>query len=420
MSNHTVNKISIVLPASDYNQAREYQASAKHWANHSLPEMLNDYFDKINKNDEIVYQDKIEISLADFPWRISDAEWKEKIQNSIRANISPTELFPIIFRQWLFYLRNGCFENTAILKTLRDSENYVFSNWKNVSQQLMNEIRSNAISSALLNRLLFQHSREFIITVIEKLFSISHDFAIKITTVLQTELKRNADTVQQIVARIIELISQRRITEKHELIAQLAAVNNSKPIEELVAKASSKTDIAKPNKNDRIEDVYINCSNAGLVLLFPYLKMFFENNLLIEKTEFVNEAARLTAIQALHFLATGNNKAEEEELIIPKLLCGVEPDEYVGFENELSDPIKTEAEELLQAVIEHWKILQNTSVNGLRVTFLQRDGKLIKHGDQYTLQVAESGVDILLNNIPWGFRNYKLPWMPFTVITEWY
>jgi hypothetical protein len=407
------------IPALDYNQAREYQSMAKHWANHTLPFLLDEYFKEINANDEVIYFDKVEINLQDFPWKITAAEWKEKLKNSLSKTTSPTEIFPTIFKQWLFYLYNGCFENTALLKTTRDSEKYVFSNWKYLSNQLVAEVRFNYISPAFLNRLLFQHSKETAISFIEKLLDINFVTAEKLVFILQNELKTAPDNVATIVSKLIELINQQKFTEKQNKIEHIITTTGE-PLTELFTNAATEPNAVKPNNKKSIEDVYITCSNTGLVLLFPYLKSFFENNLLLENSEFKNEAAKRIAIQALYFLATGKDAGDEEEYIIPKLLCGVDPNEYVELDEALSDSIKDEAEELLQSVIDHWKILQNTSTDGLREAFLQRNGKLIKRGNQYTLQVAESGVDILLNNIPWGFRNYKLPWMPFTIITEWY
>ena len=66
------------------------------------------------------------------------------------------------------------------------------------------------------------------------------------------------------------------------------------------------------------------------------------------------------------------------------------------------------------------KILQNTSIGGFREAFLLRKGKLKFEPNQIIIIVEESGVDILLNKIPWGFRYFKLPWQAKTYITEWY
>jgi hypothetical protein len=74
---------------------------------------------------------------------------------------------------------------------------------------------------------------------------------------------------------------------------------------------------------------------------------------------------------------------------------------------------------LLKSVIQYWEVLKNTTVDSLRETFLQRDGQL-KIESAFLMQVSNSGVDILLSKLPWGFRNYKLPWMQKSIITEWH
>ena len=74
---------------------------------------------------------------------------------------------------------------------------------------------------------------------------------------------------------------------------------------------------------------------------------------------------------------------------------------------------------MLKSVIEHWQVLQNISVESFRETFLQRDGK-IKVTEKISLEVETFEIDILQENLPWGYRFYKLPWMNKVIETQWY
>ena len=82
-------------------------------------------------------------------------------------------------------------------------------------------------------------------------------------------------------------------------------------------------------------------------------------------------------------------------------------------------------EELLKAVIAHWKAIGSTSVLGLRESFLQRDGRLQRQdkseGDLpvWRLKVEARAFDMLLDRLPWGFGLIRLPWMQGVLHVDW-
>lgn len=93
--------------------------------------------------------------------------------------------------------------------------------------------------------------------------------------------------------------------------------------------------------------------------------------------------------------------------------------QVLGEEKELNPEAKIECEELLQAAIGHWSVLKNTSVDGLRETFLQRNGKISRVEKGWKLQVERKTVDVLLAKLPWGLGIIKLPWMNDMMFVEW-
>ena len=80
---------------------------------------------------------------------------------------------------------------------------------------------------------------------------------------------------------------------------------------------------------------------------------------------------------------------------------------------------KKEANNLLQAVIEHWGALGGTSPDGLREGFLTRQGKLEKEQTGWRLYVEQKTLDILLDRLPWNLSLIKLPWMKELLKVEW-
>ncbi|MCB0564808.1 MAG: hypothetical protein KDD01_10575 [Phaeodactylibacter sp.] len=161
--------------------------------------------------------------------------------------------------------------------------------------------------------------------------------------------------------------------------------------------------------------------NAGLVLLAPYLELFFEELELQSSGQFRNEAVQERAVHLLQYLATGAEQPPEYELPLNKLLCGLPLDHPIEKHLGLEEKEKAEARQLLEAVIRNWPPLSGTSVEGLQQAFLQRDGKLYfdEYADNWILKVEPKTEDILLDRLPWGFGVVKLPWMAHLLQVEW-
>jgi len=169
------------------------------------------------------------------------------------------------------------------------------------------------------------------------------------------------------------------------------------------------------NKHRGEEGIFIN--NAGLILLYPYLSAFFTKLGCIENKNEISLPTK--SLFALHLACTGKDEAAEWELVLPKILCGIDLDAPVETHFNFSMDDKNEINDLLVSIIKNWPALKNSSPNALRETFLQRDGKLMWHNNQWRLQVAANSVDVLLDKLPWGIGFIKLPWMPHPIMTEW-
>lgn len=159
--------------------------------------------------------------------------------------------------------------------------------------------------------------------------------------------------------------------------------------------------------------------NAGLVLLAPFLPAFFQ------KAGLMNDDGHLKnfslAVNLLQHMAHPYGNLEEQQQLLPKLLCGQAPD--VFFEPLPLSKItifNAEIDSLLSAVIEYWGVLKNTSIDGLRESFLQREGRLIKADKQWLLKVEPKAYDLLIGYLPWTISMIKLPWMDEIIKVEWH
>ena len=161
-------------------------------------------------------------------------------------------------------------------------------------------------------------------------------------------------------------------------------------------------------------------ANAGLVLVWPFLTVLFERLGYVAERQFQGIEQMTRAAYLLQFLATGEEQPPEHLLALNKLLCGVGRTLPLVRELPLTADEKATGESLLGAVIARWgDVLKNTSLAGLRETFLQRPGKLVWGNDRVTLTVETKTVDILLDQRPWSIALIKLPWMALPLYVSW-
>ena len=174
----------------------------------------------------------------------------------------------------------------------------------------------------------------------------------------------------------------------------------------------------KPGFKENITDaVYIK--NSGLILLHPFLQRFFSLLDLLDKRKFKDEYSQHKAVYLLQYLVDKSESAEEHELVLNKIMCGMKLQEPIQKDIVLTEADKETCESLLQGVIQNWSILKNTSNDGLRSSFLQREGRLLQEEAGWRLKVEERGFDILIDKIPWTISMFKLPWMDKSMSVEW-
>ena len=80
---------------------------------------------------------------------------------------------------------------------------------------------------------------------------------------------------------------------------------------------------------------------------------------------------------------------------------------------------KEEVLNMMEAAIQQWAILQNTSVDGLRESFLQRSGKLYRTVGDIRFTIEKKAIDLLLDHLPWNISIIKLPWLKELIRVDW-
>lgn len=160
---------------------------------------------------------------------------------------------------------------------------------------------------------------------------------------------------------------------------------------------------------------------AGLVLLHPWLVRFLENCGVKQAGSAGLHPFELPRAAALlHFLATGREELYEYELGLVKILLGQRPETPLPVcEGLLTANDIEEAEALLQSAVEHWSALKNTSIQGFRSSFIERQGLLREEESGWKLNVERRPHDILMDQLPWSIGIIKLPWMQKAIFSEW-
>jgi hypothetical protein len=162
---------------------------------------------------------------------------------------------------------------------------------------------------------------------------------------------KNKSAQQILSATFVSKKKSPHLIEKHQAVA--------------TDQVDQQTLFIKDNRidtNDSVDitaGIYVNC--AGLILLHPFLPQFFEALGIVADDKLVQPDR---ALCLLHFLAAGQLIAPEYELILPKILCNIPLDTPVESVLTLLPTELEESTALLEAVIQHWDALRNTSIDG--------------------------------------------------------
>ena len=160
-------------------------------------------------------------------------------------------------------------------------------------------------------------------------------------------------------------------------------------------------------------------SNAGLIIIWPFLSTLYNKLELINGKEFIDDYSLQKAILIMHYIVFGDDNLDEPNLILNKILCGASPDYFVDTSIELSDLDKSMGDSLLIAVTKNWDKLNNTSKQGLRDSFLKRNGVIKKKEANYILFVEVKPFDLLLKTIPWNISMIQTSFMDIRLLVEW-
>ena len=157
---------------------------------------------------------------------------------------------------------------------------------------------------------------------------------------------------------------------------------------------------------------------AGLVLLGPFIPALFERTGLIINNNFPSPREQVTAASLLTWLVQGDSALGSKPGPLERLLCGISAGTVSTAVEQPSAETGELIESLLSTVCERWAPLANTSNQGLRETFLARDGLLLLE-PRTELTVHHKTFDVLLQQLPWTIGQLYLPWLDGPLQVHW-
>ena len=417
---------------------RIQQKLSDHFWQYLVP-LLENEFDKISTDGEVVCLERIEIDLGVIEETdINKVVLNENLLKNVEKQIKDFILQEIIsleqpliklssaansYRQWFFYMQNGYlpWNITTVGKEWYEQViEELATNYSSITE-LRKEIISNPIT---VMRIIRQHPLVFLIRLVEILTTEKQTTLL--TAITEMSNSKSEDVLvppsmfyEKLWQEILEISSS---GSSKETTFQLLEVTKQYKIDEMTAnvKAVGVKALKELKPENRIivnEGIYVQ--HAGLVLIHPFLKSLFNHVGLLVGKLFADIEKQEKAIYILHYVATGQTKADEYELVLPKILCGYPMDLPITTNIILSEKELEEADNMLKATIAAWNILRSTSPEGLREGFLQRIGKVLVNNEKTIIQVEKSAIDVLLDHLPWNLNIIKLPWLDEILKVEW-
>jgi hypothetical protein len=202
-----------------------------------------------------------------------------------------------------------------------------------------------------------------------------------------------------------------KIHLKNELLSNEGKIDETSM--QLVKDINNLIDISEDKETYQI-------NNAGVIIIWPFLGTLFERCKLTEKGKFLSEEAKIKAVYLLHYSVFKDLNPPEFLLILEKLLCGIDINESISKNVTISHQDMIEIESMFSELIKQWEAPGTISIDGLRMSFLERKGILSRKDDtQWVLTIEGKAWDILLDRIPWGISMVYLSWMKSILGVEW-
>jgi len=457
--NHQIGKLVLKLEFDSELAANELQKSFTGTFETQVKSALDEVFSTISNNGETIVIDHLKINLGQINFGNFATSLKNEVKNALqkllitRTNEEiPDEVVKIpasktAFEILIFFLKYGHFPWWAGEISLPQLENLVIKETPFAGSETQSKFAEILSSSNCRQRLAVQFSEDFnrqlisnfypefagfIFKTIDQFKSILSDNQISEKEIsrewpvliwpLLIENKESAIFKRQFPAKILSAFCEKFNLNLAEISAQLKYNQDFKPDFQdnlNISKTKPEKNAQQKPKKKEPSTTEIIIANAGLVIFWPFLQQLFKDFYLLEGSGFLSDFHHEKAVLLTQFLVTGQFETEEFQLPLNKIIVGWPIEKPIVKAINFDENEKVMVENFLNEIIKNWPALKNTSIAGLRETFLQRNGILRSDHEKWSLKIERKTVDILRDSLPWPISIIKLPWMDKILYVEW-
>jgi predicted RecB family endonuclease len=446
---HIINQLSVELSVTSEQEAFGLRKDLNEVLQNEITAVIDELCSQYSSSEELIKIERLELDLGQIQTIDFKKNWIENFRQSFenqlhKVNISTFESHKKInkeqsnFEILTNFLLTGQLDWWVVSEDINLDE--IFEDIiQNQAHFLKDFLVKNVQNSKIPQRILYQFSEKSILQFLENIqintfeyegffqeiykeikdehlqkiiLENQEEFYLKTIFTALFKNQFQLITHEQIVLNFVQIIQEEM---------NLSSEKTLEILKDISPNYTEKYDDKNIKNDDFVEDLSnkITLQNAGIVLISPYFKHFFQELQLLDNQNFISKKAQHKAIHLIKYLATGETTFKEFDLTLEKLICGIPLNEPVPRKVDFSAHEITEADELLKSVIEHWKVLKNSSPDALRNTFFQREGILQKNELGWQINIERKTQDILLDSIPWGFSMIVPSWNNYIIYVEW-
>ena len=300
------------------------------------------------------------------------------------------ELFSKWIKEYFLFILTGPFDDYSVNFHVKQFSKFIFNKTIVIDQKLTSrltvfEIRNEVTANNKINDLKSLTAEQL------QLLKVNYE-----------ELKRLEIKVNETVNLIDKSIADSNQTVNDELLNDIFSQSDEGQKSIVISEG---------------EQIYI--SNAGMVLLHPFISTLFSRAGLMHVGKFKDEEAQSKAAMLLQYAVMGSVSNKEYELVLNKLFVGLNPEEVLITDVDVTKEDRELVDGMINAIMQQWDKMKNTSLEGFRNSFLIREGFISYKDDSWVLRVEQRAYDIILQTLPWSFGMVKFSWMNKPLIVEW-
>ena len=414
---HLVNKLILEITCGSEDDAFSLQHNLAPLLQQQVAEAIEKASQGRNDSSDLVIIDRIEIDLGTISFQVQEQVLATAIQHEVEGQLKPylqakqeddknkrrQENSTALFHYFMMTGNLPWWAQT----TAPDISDVFMELIDNRFDETVGFLYKNRASSIFWQRIVYQFNTEAKKKLADSVQNIKQGLGLLLDTLQQQESTTGSSFLeeQRLIGekKILDMLlldaplifSEESANNLSGTVTKIIKKNLQLPgmenlLQELIKWKPESVESLGDNQdssltlveNDFTEQERYFISHSGIIILAPYLKMFFNRLLLLEDEQWKNSLACFKAVQLLRYLACGETVIAEYQLSLEKIICGLSPLAPVPADVGLEPHELDEADSLLQSVVENWKKLGNTSIYGLRESFL--NGMALLHETKIT------------------------------------